>query len=40
MTANPLVGTRRLVSYEIKRPAGQVDHPFGKDPVGYLAFIQ
>jgi len=34
----PLVGTWRLVSLEIKSADGQVQYPYGQDPVGYLMY--
>jgi hypothetical protein len=38
MTKNRLVGTWRLVSYEIRGPDGQILYPFGENPVGYLMY--
>jgi hypothetical protein len=34
MTANPLVGTWRLVSVENRDSEGSVTYPFGRNPVG------
>lgn len=35
---NPLVGTWKLVSWEITRPDGRIDHPYGEDAVGFLIY--
>lgn len=40
MSTNPFVGTWRLVSGEIKTARGEVSHPFGKDPTGYLIYTE
>lgn len=40
MAVNPLVGTWRLVSYELKGADGKVHQPFGENPVGYLMYGQ
>ncbi len=36
--SNPFVGTWKLVSWEVKQPDGTIQHPFGKDVVGYLIY--
>jgi hypothetical protein len=33
-----LVGTWRLVSFELQSPDGSVAHPFGRDATGYLFY--
>jgi hypothetical protein len=33
-----LVGSWRLVSFELRAPDGDVTHPFGKDATGYLFY--
>lgn len=38
MTPNSLVGTWRLVSWELRDDEGHVSYPFGRDAVGYLTF--
>jgi Lipocalin-like domain len=38
MDGNPLVGTWRLVSWVSRDADGQVSHPFGRDPLGYLIY--
>jgi hypothetical protein len=38
MTDNPLVGTWTLVSYEVRDGRGEIIHPFGHDPAGYLTY--
>jgi Lipocalin-like domain len=38
MTANPLIGTWRLVSWENQSVDGQVSYPFGQDTLGYLLY--
>ena len=41
MTPNPLVGTWKLVSHEIKLLRGiKVIYPFGKEPLGYLMYTE
>jgi hypothetical protein len=37
-TANPLVGTWRLASLELRDEAGGVLHPLGDDPAGLLTY--
>ena len=36
MTANPLVGTWRLVSFEVQDADGSIEYPFGRDAEGSL----
>jgi ABC-type cobalamin transport system ATPase subunit len=38
MTANPLVETWRLVSFEAQNADGRVTHPFGPNPQGFLTY--
>jgi hypothetical protein len=38
MSANPLVGTWRLVSFQARDGDGRVTHPFGPDAVGFLTY--
>src|SRR5687768_9080138 len=38
MTANPVVGTWRLVSFEVRDDGGQVTHPFGHDALGFITY--
>lgn len=38
MTANLLIGTWRLVSWENRSIDGQVSYPFGQDTLGYLLY--
>jgi hypothetical protein len=38
MTANPLVGTWRLVSFEARNADGRVTHPYGPNPQGLLTY--
>jgi len=38
MDGNPLVGTWRLVSWESRDADGEVSHPFGREPLGYLIY--
>ena len=41
MTSNPLVGTWRLLSWEIRSVDGQkISYPLGKDAVGYIIYTQ
>ena len=35
-----LVGTWKLVSFELRREDGQVGHPFGEDAIGYGVFTE
>lgn len=38
MNANPLVGTWRLVSFELRDEEGRVTYPFGRDAVGFITY--
>ncbi len=38
MSGNPIVGTWRLVSFEIRSKDDKVIYPFGDNPVGYLIY--
>lgn len=38
MSDNPLVGTWRLVSFEIRDEDGRVTHPLGRDAVGFITY--
>jgi lipocalin-like protein len=38
MSANPLVGTWRLLSWKNRTLDGEVSHPLGEDASGYLAY--
>jgi hypothetical protein len=38
MIDNPLVGTWKLVSYEVRDGCGEIIHPFGQDPAGYITY--
>jgi hypothetical protein len=38
MTRNALVGTWRLVSWELRDDEGQVSYPFGQAALGYLTY--
>lgn len=40
MSSNPLVGAWRLVSLERRTADGEVTHPFGLDPVGYIVYSE
>ena len=41
MTSNPLTGTWRLISWEIRSVDGQkISYPLGKDAVGYIIYTQ
>jgi hypothetical protein len=40
MNENPLVGTWRLVSWNIKSADGEVNYPFGKDALGYITYTE
>jgi Lipocalin-like domain len=37
MSANPLIGTWRLLSWKNRTLDGEVSHPLGEDASGYLA---
>ena len=34
----PIVGEWKLVSFEVQRPGGAVQHPFGKRPEGFIVY--
>ncbi len=36
--STPFVGTWKLVSWEVAQPDGTIQHPYGKDVVGYLIY--
>lgn len=38
MAENPLVGTWRLVSFEVRDVDGGVTHPFGRAAAGFLTY--
>lgn len=38
MSVNPLVGTWRLVSFEVRDDEGTVTYPFGRDAVGFITY--
>jgi hypothetical protein len=38
MENKQLIGTWRLISFEIKSTADQITYPFGQDPVGYITY--
>ena len=38
MAQNPLVGTWRLVSFELQSPDGESWYPFGSAPIGYIIY--
>ena len=38
MSANPLLGTWKLLSWENRTPEGDVSYPLGEDAVGYLSY--
>lgn len=38
MINNPLVGTWRLVSFEVRDEAGHVAHPLGHDAAGFITY--
>jgi hypothetical protein len=38
MGANPLVGTWRLVSFEVRDDEGRVSYPFGREVVGFITY--
>ena len=40
MTANPLIGTWRLISWENRSVDGQISYPLGQDAVGYIMYNQ
>lgn len=38
MAENPLVGTWRLMSFEVQDEAGRIDQPFGHRPMGFITY--
>lgn len=38
MQRNPLVGTWRLVSFDVQNNDGVVTHPFGPEPLGFITY--
>jgi len=40
MKQNPLIGTWKLLSWELRDEAGHVSYPFGPDAVGYLTYTE
>jgi len=38
MDANALIGTWRLVSFEVQDADGAIDYPFGRDAEGFIAY--
>ncbi len=38
MSANPLIGTWRLVSFVVRDEGGGITHPFGRDAVGFITY--
>jgi len=40
MTANPLIGAWRLISWENRSLDGRASYPFGQDAVGYIMYNQ
>jgi hypothetical protein len=38
MSADPLVGTWRLVSFEVRDDEGRVTYPLGRDAVGFITY--
>ena len=40
MTANPLIGTWRLIVWENRSVDGQISYPLGKDAMGYIMYNQ
>lgn len=38
MDKNDFLGTWKLLSWETKYSDGQIIHPFGKNPIGYLTY--
>lgn len=38
MSANPLEGTWRLVSFDVRDQGGQIVYPFGRDAVGFITY--
>ena len=40
MSANPLVGARRLILAEARTASGEIHYPFGRDAAGYLIYSE
>jgi hypothetical protein len=40
MTADPLVGTWRLISWENRTADGRISYPVGTDPLGYIIYSE
>jgi hypothetical protein len=38
MTANPLIGTWRLVSFTVRDADGRIAYPFGEDAEGFITY--
>jgi hypothetical protein len=38
MSTNPLIGTWRLVSFEVQDEGGRITYPFGRDAVGFITY--
>ncbi|HEV2074573.1 MAG TPA: lipocalin-like domain-containing protein [Thermomicrobiales bacterium] len=38
MTMNPLVGTWRLLSFEVRDERGEITYPFGRDVLGFITY--
>jgi hypothetical protein len=38
MTANPLVGTWRLISFSVRDSEGRITYPFGEDAEGFITY--
>lgn len=38
MSEHPLIGTWRMVSYELESATGAISYPYGRDPTGYLIY--
>ncbi len=38
MSENPLIGTWRLVSFEVRDEGGRITYPFGRDAVGFITY--
>ncbi len=40
MSANPLIGTWRLVSFVVRDEGGRITYPFGRDAVGFITYTE
>ncbi len=38
MSEHPLIGTWRLVSFDVRDEGGRVSYPFGRDAVGFITY--